>query len=346
MNGNKKYDLNPFSEHLNEWIEGFKFSQVPGEFSVRRDKPTPSLYAVCDLVFILSGIDMLEEYFDSNSLETKKAWISVIQSYQRPKSGWFKEGLMNYGGHFKEHSTAFAVSALQLLGAKPKHDFKIAKKLNTKKKVEKWLKKSPEWGLLYWSGSHRGGGVGSIFAALGPEHYPHEKFFDWYFDWLDRKADPEVGFWRIGWIHKLLRNRLTKNELGGAVHYYWIYEYLGRPWPYPEKIIDSTLKLQNQKGTWHHEFSYCIDLDAIHALTRCLKQTKGYREEDVKAALEKYCDYAIPFFNDKEFIFNNYTSAHKLTGYVSAIAELYKFMPDMFEVPKPMVQTLDITPWI
>jgi hypothetical protein len=288
----------------------------------------------------------LEDYFNSHPVESKEVWISTIQSYQNPKTGWFKEGLMNYGGHFKEHSTAFAVSALRLLGGKPEYQFEIAKKLNCRKKVEKWLKKKTEWGLLCWSGSHRGGGLGSIFAALGPESYPHEDFFDWYFNWLDKKADPEVGYWRIGWIHKLRKNRLTKQELGCAVHYYWIYEFLNRPWPYPEKIIDSTLSLQNDKGTWHHEFSYCIDLDAIHALTRCLNQTNGYRKEEVELALLKYLDYAIPYFNDREFIFKNYTSAHRLTGYVSAIAELYNFMPDLFEVHKPWIQTLDIYPWI
>jgi len=181
---------------------------------------------------------------------------------------------------------------------------------------------------------------------MGPEYYPHQDFFEWYFDWLNRKADKNVGFWRIGWVHKLIKNRLTKNELGGAVHYYWIYEFFKRPWPYPEKIIDSILLLQNEKGTWHHEFSYCIDLDAVHALIRCLKQTEGYRKKDIEMALLKYLKYAIPYFTDREFIFNNYPSTHKLTGYVSAIAELYNFMPERFEVKKPWIQTLDITPWI
>jgi len=343
----ERFSLNPFLDILQEWIDSFRIENTPsGHFRVKIGKDKPSLYGICDMVYILSGIDGLEDYFTSHEAEKKEAWISVIQSYQDPKKGWFKEGLLNYGGHFKEHSTAFAVSALNLLGGKPKYPLKIAQKLNSQKKVEKWLRKKPEWGLLYWSGSHRGGGVGSIFAALGPENYPHERFFDWYFNWLDQQADPQVGFWRIGWIHKLKKNRLTKNELGGAVHYYWIYEFFKRPWPYPKKIIDSTLVLQNEKGTWHHEFSYCIDLDAIHSLTRCLKQTNGYREEDVRTALQKYINYAIPIFNQRDFIFTNYTSAHKLTGYVSAIAELYNFIPEKFEVPKPWVQTLDISPWI
>jgi len=342
----KKYNLNDFIPILHEWIESFRINQQPGNFSVVRGKPKPSLYGPCDMVFNLKITDQFERYMENHSYEDKEGWIRRIQSYQRPQSGWFKEGLFNYGFHFKEHSSAFAVAALDLLGAKPLYPFKVAEKLNTQQKVERWLKRKPEWGLLYWSGSHRGGGIGAIFATLGPDYYPHENFFKWYFEWLDKKADPEVGFWRMGWIHRFQKDRLTKHELGGAVHYYWIYEYFDHPFPYPERAIDSTLILQNEKGTWHKDFSYCIDLDAIFFLTRCCKQTQGYRKEDIRQSLLKYLGYVMEKLQDKEFLFETYTSAHKLTGYLCAIAEIYKFMPEVFETDKPWVQTLDRAPWI
>lgn len=345
-NYTKKYNLNPFLKHLHEWIDCFKIDNSPGNFSVKCNSKKPSLYGVCDMVYNLVITGELKRYLAKHDEENIEAWIKRIHSYQNPKTGWFKEGLINFGGHFKEHSSAFAVSALKLLGVAPKYGFKVAKKLNTKKKVEKWLRKKPEWGLLYWPGSHRGGGLGSIFAALGPEFSPHEKFFDWYFDWLDQQADPDVGFWRIGWIHKIKKNRLTKNELGGAVHYYWVYEFMGHPWPYPEKIIDSTLSLQNNMGTWHKYYSYCIDLDAIHSLTRCCNQTSGYRKEDIRNAIIKYLDYVIEKMNDKKYLFEKYDTAHKLTGYVCAIAEINKFYPELLDLPRPWIQTLDITPWI
>lgn len=150
----------------------------------------------------------------------------------------------------------------------------------------------------------------------------------------------------MGWIHKIIKNRLTKHELGGAIHYYWIYEFLNRPIPYPERVIDSTLKLQNKLGLWDKNVSYCIDLDAIFSLLRCLKQTRGYREEDIKSAIKKYLDYTIPCLNDKQFLFNCYNNTHKLTGCLGAIAEIYKYMPELIESSTPWIQTLDITPWI
>ncbi|TFG06055.1 MAG: hypothetical protein EU539_08695 [Promethearchaeota archaeon] len=341
-----KYNLDLFLKNLHEWVDLFKFNNISGEFSVIREQEKPSLYGTCDMVYNLTMPNELVSYLESHVNEKAEDWITVIQSYQDERTGWFKEGRFNYAYHFKEHSTAFSVSALRLLDAKPLYDFRISKKLKTKKKVEKWLRKTPEWGLLYWPGSHRGGGVAAIYATLGPKSYPHERFFDWYFEWLDGKADPEVGFWRLGWIHKIKKNRLTKHELGGAVHYYWIYEFLGHPIPYPEKVIDSTLLLQNELGTWDTPDSYCIDLDAIFCLTRCCKQANGYKKEEIDQAILKYLDHIVDKINDKSFFFQNYRSAHRLTGFVCAIAEIYKFMPHIFDFKKEWIQTLDITPWI
>ena len=340
------YSLDPFLKNLHDWVDSFKFNQESGQFSVIRGQQKPSLYGTCDMVYNLLIPNEFESYINSHINEKIEDWISVIQSYQDKNSGWFREGRFNYAYHFKEHSTAFSVSVLKLLNSTPKYDFKISKKLNSRIKVHNWLKNGPEWGLLYWPGSHRGGGIGAIYATLGPETYPHEKFFDWYFEWLDQKADPNVGFWRIGWIHKFSKKRLTKHELGGAVHYYWIYEFLGRPIPFPEKVIDSTLFLQNELGTWDTPYSYCIDLDAIFCLTRCCKQTKGYKKEEIRNAIVKYLDYMIDKINDKNFLYQNYKSAHTLTGFLCAIAEIYKFMPQILNLKREWIQTLDITPWI
>jgi hypothetical protein len=341
----RKYNLDEFLKHLHNWVDSFKLKDIVSQFSVKNNQNKPSLYGLCDMVYNLVIPNQLEKYLKAHDTIELESWIKNIQSYQNPQNGWFKEGIFNYGLHFKEHSTAFAVSALKLLGKTPEFDFKFRKKLNSQKKVEKWLKRKPEWGLLFWPGSHRGGGIASIFATLGEDYYPHKDFFNWYFNWLDKMADPKVGFWRIGWNHKIA-NRLTKHELGGSIHYYWIYEFFNRPIPYPEKVIDSTLKLQNSLGLWDNDISYCIDLDAIFSLNRCCKQTDNYKKEHIKTAIEKYLDYTIDSLNNRNFLFNQYKDTHKLTGCLEAIAEIQKFYPEFFDLPEPWIETLDITPWI
>ena len=339
------FKLDSFLSNLFEWIDSFVVKGSSGLFSVKRQDNLPTLYGLTDMVFNLCIPNEIERYLSSHPDLNKELWIESIQNFQDPNTGWFREKGRNFGFHFKEHSTAFAIAALNLLGARPKYEIKIKNQLLSKKEVHLWLKKTPEWGLLLWPGSHRGGGVGAIFATLGEDSYPHKHFFNWYFEWLNQKADPEVGFWRIGWIHKI-KNRLTKQELGGAIHYYWIYEFLNHPIPYPKKVIDSTLSLQNNLGLWDEDVSYCIDLDALFSLFRCLNQTDGYRKDDIKSAVIKYLDHTIPTLNDRNFLFTRYDNTHKLTGCLEAIAEIQKYMPELFELRVPWVETLDITPWI
>ena len=104
--------------------------------------------------------------------------------------------------------------------------------------------------------------------------------------------------------------------------------------------------MQNNLGLWDGDVSYCIDLDAILYLTRCSKQTNGYRENYIRKAILKYLDYTIPSLNDREFLFTRYDNTHKLTGCLEAIAEIQKFYPELFNLPDTWVETLDITPWI
>lgn len=338
-----KFKLDGFLDNLFDWVDSFRSDNQNGYFSVRRNQTNPSLYGLTDMVYNLVIPNRLNQYLSIHKDIKKEIWIKKIKAFQNPKNGWFKEPGFNFGFHFKEHSTAFAISALDLLGGSPKYNLKIKNKLNTEKRVIRWLKKTPEWGLLFWAGSHRGGGVGAIFATLN--NYPHNNFFDWYFEWLDERADPDVGYWRIGWNHKF-KKRLTIQELGGSIHYYWIYEYLNRPIPYPEKVIDSTLFLQNENGLWDGDVSYCIDLDAIFALMRCQRNIGEYRKEDIKNAILKYLEYTIPTLNDREFLFNRYDTSHRLTGCLEAIAEIYKFYPELFDFSEDWIETLDCTPWI
>ncbi|MFX1441921.1 MAG: hypothetical protein ACFFHV_00780 [Promethearchaeota archaeon] len=148
-NNLRKYRFDPFLNNLHGWIDSFKFNKQSGQFSVVRGWNKPSLYGICDMIYNLVIPNELHSYIKSHNNEEIDDWISVIKLYQDKNTGWFREGRFNYAYHFKEHSTAFAVSVLKLLNSTPDHDFKISEKLNSRKKVYNWLKKGPEWGLLY-----------------------------------------------------------------------------------------------------------------------------------------------------------------------------------------------------
>ncbi len=125
----KKYNLDLFLSYLFGWIDSFKLNNVPGQFCVKRDKREPSLYGICDVVYNLIIPNQLENYLRTHKNEDINIWVKNIQSYQNPKTGWIKEPGINFGGHFKEHSTAFAISVLKLLKARPNYSLKISRKL-------------------------------------------------------------------------------------------------------------------------------------------------------------------------------------------------------------------------
>ena len=122
---------------------------------------------------------------------------------------------------------------------------------------------------------------------------------------------------------------------------YYVYEYMGRKWPYPEKIVDMTLELQHANGLWDKDVTYCIDLDGVYSLLRSSRNAGGYRADDVKAASVRYLERAESILNDREFFFSHYTNTHILPGALAAIAECRKFYPELVKTSHPWKQTLD-----
>ncbi len=153
--------------------------------------------------------------------------------------------------------------------------------------MERWIERV-NWSII-WPGSHVVSGVPAALAMTGGGT---DEFFEWYFDWLDRSPpDPASGFWCRGIVHRLGKiPRPTKHEMGGAFHMYYVYEYFGRKWRYPERIVDHTLRLQHANGLWDSDVTYCIDLDGVYCLTRSSRNAGWYRKDDVYRACLRYLE--------------------------------------------------------
>ncbi len=338
------YDFTSFQNHIfSGWSEQFRSGPGTGEYSWAVNGPT-SLYGTTDLVFckaIMGDLDLTEN--------EKDEWAAVINRFQYPDTGWYWKTYTNT--HYREHYTAYAVAALHLLERKPAHPMKWAEEiLKSPKHWKRWSRMNPAVWNEIWTGSQRICGPPAVFAMLG---LAGDDFFAWYFDWLDATVDPETGFWRRGIyrkftpLKKLLEHFFKRSaelhEMAGAFHMYFIYEYLGREWKYPEKIIDTTLELQSKNGCWDTcgPYTYCIDLDGVYNMLRSSRNAGGYRSDDIKEAVKKYLDTAEQMFNDRNFVYENYDNTHELTGALAAIAECQNFYPDMVKTVKPWTQTLD-----
>ena len=325
-----EFDFTRFEEKFfPEWIEQFKSGESLGQYSWKKGGPT-SLYGTTDMLiskYIINNLSLTEEQKDN--------WAGFINQFQDPEKGWYRK---DYTLHYKEHTTAYAIAALYLIDRSPIHRlYEIHKDILPNRKTwEKWIE-HPNWSFI-WATSHVISGVPAALAMTGEGK---EEFYEWCFNWLDREADPKTGFYRRGLLHKIWKSRISKHELGGAFHMYYVYEFFDRTWPYPEKIVDHTLNLQHENGLWDKDVTYCIDLDAIYCLTRSSRNAGNYRKRDVKEAIIKYLKRADQIFNNKDFFFGSYDNSHRLTGALSAIAECQKFYPDLVKTKKPWRQSLD-----
>ncbi len=271
-------------------------------------------------------------------------WANVINRFQDPKTGWYNKTYALH--HFKEHTSAYAVAALHLIDRTPKYPFSWKYTiLKSEKAQERWIRGDIRllWSII-WLGSHVISGIPAILAMT---KQGNDKFFEWYFNWLDTHANPTSGFYHRGIHHRLGVNRIpSKHEMAGAFHMFYVYEWFNRKWPYPERIVDHCIRLQHENGFWDKDVTYCIDLDGLYSMIRSSRNANWYRREDVKQAVCRYLENAERTLNDEEFFFKKYINSHLLPGALSAIAECQKWFPELVKTAQPWKQSLDYACYI
>lgn len=313
------------------WEEQFRISARPGDFSWKQPDTKASLYGTTDMVFNRFILNQL-----TLSQAERDVWAGIINSFQDPKTGWYKK---RYTIHYKEHGTAYALAALKLLDRTPKYPLKFLDPiLESQSTMEKWIKHI-SWSVI-WLGSHV---ISGIPACMILSDYPNDHpFFSWYFNWLEQEVDPTSGFWRRGLYHKLkFWAPPSKHDLGGAFHMFYIYEALQKSWLYPKKIIDHTLRLQHKNGLWDKATPYCIDLDGLYSLLRSSRDAENYRQPEIYQAVVNFLRTTEQIFSHKSSVLTHYPRSHLLPGALAAIAECQRFYPELVHTSIPWQQSLD-----
>ncbi len=317
-----------------------------GEFSLIRNQPSFDLYGVIDAVYILSALGKLFQTIDKDH---RAIWSKKILACQSSE-GWFSE--RNLRGHPREHATAYAIGALHLLEIESDENYVDQIKpltgllpiLTDRAAFLRWisrlgfrlnprsiLKKNLGWHYI-WRGSHVGGGIPAaigmtrhLFEQWWPGQVDIERWFTWYFEWLDAHANPRTGYWqRAFW--NLVYRKPTLIDMGGAVHFLWIYEALGRPFPYPEAVIESTLALQRPDGLYK-DHPFCIDLDGNFCLIRAYLQLspegQALYKERVYRSAERNFEAVVHALTAKP-LEEIYDDSHGLPGALAALVECTK----------------------
>ncbi len=322
-------DFAPFLEQVDAFLARCRVpatapgpGTLDGAFS-SRPGGVADLYGAADAAYLLWSAGMLEA---RTTHEDRRAWARRIQACQNPASGWFDQSLL--AAHGVPHATAFATGALSLLGERPAHPLRFGETLfASRSRIDAWLD-GFRWGQI-WTGSHAAGAAAAALDAPWGLELPDD-WGVWLLDALDDRVDPSTGLWKRARRDRILRGPTTV-DLGGAAHFWWLYDRLGRAIPFPEQAFDAVLGLQRRSGLWGSRLyggamPQGIDFDALYGLRvawgRCSEAFRFSRRDRLGAALDRYVRAAHAQLTPPGAVDRRFHTLHKLVGTLNALAEL------------------------
>lgn len=266
--------------------------------------------------------------------EERHGFVEALRGMQDKESGLFYEKT-----HHPIHTTAHCMAALELFDAAPLYPCTELLPLKDKEKLYDFLEHEVDW-LKPWSQSHKGAG---LFVALTMTDSVDLTWKNWYFDWFREHADAETGFFHCG----KERPEHISHMMAGGFHYFFNHEAERRPFPYPEKVIDSCLDMMREPKR-HGMINQCtfIDIDVVFCLNRAMRQTP-HRFAEGKAALEQYAECYVELLNGLDYKTDDYfNDLHTLFGAVCCLVELQIALPGKILTSKPLRLVLDRRPFI
>lgn len=287
--------------------------------------------------------DALHVLYMINELPTgdeAKACVKALQDLQDPETGLFTEAPKAY----YMHTTAQCLGALELFGAKAKHPQKTTLQFFTKEGL-KGLMDAIRWQDAPWKDSHLGAGVYAIGFLSDSVDLEWQNY---YFDILYDNTDPEWGMSRAGKVLTGETPAPLYHHLNGWFHYMFNMQYAKRPLKYPEKFIDTCIKMYKEK-LLHPMFARSVgfsEIDWVYPLNRAMRES-SHRFEEAQEVLRDFADIYIPYLESLDFETNDpLNDMNPLCGVICCLAELQVALPGYIDSTKPLRLVLDRRPFI
>lgn len=256
-----------------------------GPHRISSSSPHNTLLSSCFAVLARETIGALN-LFSSSQLQE---WSQYIAKHQSSESGLFLDPLLDRNdlskrGHNWQYITwqftFFSLAALDALEAQANYPLSFVEIFLDSNKIEHWLA-NRDWSDPWLESNN----IMFLISFLIQEwertgNLTYSKAAHTILDWLDEYQNPKTGYWDLN------RGASLLNAMAGAFHLYFFYFYLGRPVNYPERIIDSTLALQEPDGLFDQRGGgrACLDMDAIDILVKFSLLTE-HRVTEIKEAL-------------------------------------------------------------
>lgn len=261
--------MNRNSEKMKKWIETelnvVKKSYGGFAMTSKNEDTLLSSSFACHIFELLGIVSEL-------NLDKKKQWAKRFLDAQSDESGYFIDPKFSIndtvGSHNKDYIywqfTYFSLHALDILDYNAKYKLNFIEKFKDTEVLAKWLAER-KWDNFWLESNNIMFLLFFLTYKLERENdFKCKVIIDNIFDFLDKKQDPETGYWGTDAGSSIF------NGMAGASHIYFFYAYFGKKINYLEKIIDSTLQLQDCDGLFSPPGTVgggsCEDLDAINIL--------------------------------------------------------------------------------
>jgi len=305
-------DLDAVRTRTRRWYERLAAPGMPyGAYRLTPGRP-PDMYASADIAWIRWMMDDLDL-----TTAQRQQWIQFIQAQQNVGDGTYR----HITGHCPAHAFCHATGALNMLGGAHRYVPSFLDRYRKTAGIPEWLDHI-DW-VRQWGASHDIWGAGLPLACSADTPAAWRAAL---FQWLDHEVDPKTGFWR-----RDTPARSPLESLGGAFHIWPIYAAMRRPLPYPNKVIDHVLGLQQADGSFDRGFGYG-NMDGVWVLQYLTSQV-DYRRRAVVAALETNLRGLVQLYNQRPARF--FADAHGTESRVATLAILRDGLPDRFRVSRP-----------
>jgi hypothetical protein len=276
----------------------------------------PDLYSSLDIA-IMRAV-MGEDFRRTLSHEQRSQWVDHINTYAQ-RDGTYTDNF----NHSKLHTNGMVIEALGVLGGRQPRPVRLYDSFEAPHSVGPWLETidwEHQWRAshLFWGGVH----------CFSMSSKATDVWLEAVFSWLNANLDETTGWWRKGVPHAD-----RHQPLGGSVHILPIYEHHDRPFPYPERVIDSVLELQLPSGNWLDQddatpVTY-LDLDALYALRYMRILADSYRSDDIIRAVERYAGAVDEYWQTAGDALEE-THPHFVLAAVGCFGLLNHFLPDRY----------------
>ena len=268
---------NDFCNRVLKWVS--KMQTGPTRFRMNEGADS-TIFTSCFALFIF---DLFGEVKGWTQKE-KDIWVDYINSFQDEDTGYFIPGGFKGDLNTKpvQQLTCFCLSALDILGTKPRYKLSFLKQ---------WQITDAVYNCLHSRGCFEGKpGSGNTATFLGiflthqyEKHNDelHKDLINSWFYHHERSQNKTTGFWG---------NTFSKKYYWGfqnAFHQFVVYNYWDRLIPNYTNIVEIVLSLQGPDGHFGPipGSGGCWDYDAADILINC-GYRNGYRKNEIEESIK------------------------------------------------------------